>query len=251
MDEFKVYEIPKWSPTDDLCNTDQWIDVVEDIKLTVDGARYKPFAKTKIVRMTDRELTAIVNKMPTMYKSLKTHVNKLLRNPMFFKLSTRSPKDAWAVLAPDLGILPIDSKELQLHKLNAQMELLKVKTFDDVLKLIYASERLKDDIRTYFDDHTLCPTLVFQEWRQSTGTEYRSFIKNKTMIGLIAYPVIGPVDPDDHRKIKYVVEHVAKKLPMANVVIDVYVDALVYVIELNPFSDVTDPGSLGSEIYFD
>lgn len=235
---------------DDQFNTDQWADAmkVNQFSITIDGHRYKPFAKTKIVRMSDREITAIMHNMPTLLKNLRKKVDGILsREPMFCKLSTRSPKDAWRELLPEAGIDPDDPYDVKKRKIDQQTSLLLVSSFDYVLTLLRSSERTRDDLRAYFEEHTLCPTLVFQEWRPSTSVEYRCFVRDRKMIAICGFPLEVHVDPLIKHKIKRAVDSVARRTPMPNCVMDVFVDEqtpeYVYVIELNPFSDITDPGS--------
>lgn len=249
MDDLPVFEVHPPRPEDYQFNTDQWADAmkINQFSITIDRHRYKPFAKTKIVRISDQEITAIMHNMPTLLKNLRKKVDGVLsRDPMFFKLSTRSPKDAWRELLPDVGINPSDSYEVKKTKIEQQTSLLLVSSFDDVLTLLHSSERARDDLRAYFEENTLCPTFVFQEWRPSTSVEYRCFVKDRKMIAICGFPIDVHVDPLIKHKIKRVVEAIAKRTPMPSCVMDVFVDDLtpenVYVIELNPFSDITDPG---------
>jgi hypothetical protein len=67
------------------------------------------------------------------FENLRGRVQSFFPSPCFFRLSTRSPKDAWRSLDADLGIDPEqDDASERDRKYEQQMRLLRVKSFEDV-----------------------------------------------------------------------------------------------------------------------
>jgi len=160
------------------------------------GAPYMPCAKCKVIRITIQEAVCLIRGMATGCKSLKRlkkmveHVLTSEGTPMFFKLSTRSAKDAWQQIDPSIGVdEEEDDDYTRRRKLELQTELLRVHEFKDILDLIRCSERLMDDLQQYIEhssvDQTMC--VVLQEWRPSSGEEYRCFVKRGKLIACCRY----------------------------------------------------------------
>lgn len=177
--------------------------------------------------------------------------------PMFFKLSTRSPKDAWQQIDPSIGVDEDDDDDTRRRKLELQTRLLCVNDFKDIMNLVRCSERLTDDLQQYIEhstvDQTMC--IVLQEWRPSYGEEYRCFVKHGKLIACCRYHAKNseeakenPVVPFDHsiptEHIRSFVAILMSKLSGGynECVADVFVkDDRVFLIELNPFDEDTDP----------
>ncbi len=154
-------------------NVDAWYSQVEN--WIFNG--YYPATKYNIISLTDREIVSIRKNLHKFQHDLKKKVNKVLTEPMFFRLSTRSPKDAYIKLAPHLEILDTDNQLQKEMKLKIQLSLLKVSDFDEILVLMQNSQRVIEDLDFHIADETTKPSIsiVLQQYRPSTKDEYRIF----------------------------------------------------------------------------
>ncbi len=221
-------------------NVDSWLPFL--FEWSFDG--YKPYTNYTVISMTDREIVAIRRGIYKLLVNLKNKINNCLTKPMFFRLSTRSPKDAWQKLAPDLGINEDDTDEIKKYKYKAQIELLKVYSFKDIYRLIQNSQRCIEDIDFHLhDDSTngLNLSIILQDWRPSTGDEYRIFVKNSIIVAFCPFDTTS--SSIDNELVNKFINSLSKVLPIKNYVVDIFIDIdkKLYFIEINPYSISTDP----------
>jgi len=99
---------------------------------------YAPFGRrVKFTDVSIREAVWLLRpEFPShhrVFENLRGRVQSFFPSPCFFRLSTRSPKDAWRSLDADLGIDPEqDDASERDRKYEQQMRLLRVKSFEDV-----------------------------------------------------------------------------------------------------------------------
>ena len=175
----------------------------------------------------------------------------------FFRVSQRSPKDAWA---KELKAKKSDTPERKLELEQQRKSKLCVSNLDQIYPLIFKSKRVQEDFELFINQsdkensQIKVPNLylVFQDWRPSNGVEYRLFIKELKLIGLCLYK------PEFYQKnitIPFgIIERFVKsflsigfvKKNYLNLILDVFVDKFngnVYFIEINPYEDYVDPFS--------
>lgn len=110
----------------------------------------------------------------------------------FFRLSTKSPKDAWLFdpsLQDCLGIDPsIDDIATRDKKYVKQLSMLCIHTFEDAIRLIRNSDRCKHDIQ-FFVQHAQPSKieLLFSTWddvlvSQAIYRELRCFVRHGSLI---------------------------------------------------------------------
>lgn len=220
--DHSIYNVDAWCP-----GLQGWVEV------DAHGQSYRPCTDYDILPLTDTEVVALKRGLSVLLTSLSHRVNELLttKGERFFRLNTRSPKDAWQILSPEL---PTEQQ---------QLELLNVKTFRDVTQLIHSSRRAQEDI----DEHLMyAPTgsslkLVFQNWRPCTGSEIRCFVKDKVLVA--ACPIISEGNFVYTALLQRFVDALSKRVPLSTYVVDVEVQhqkERVLFIEINPFAECTD-----------
>ncbi len=213
-------------------NVDQWFSCVKHL-----------CPKTKFIKLSIQDTILLLHGVS---RHLEDKINKCIGNKeVFFKLSTRSGKDAWQVIDPTLGIDEEDDIETRKTKAQKQLDILRVSSCADIVRIIKVSERLQDDLNQYINHATPGQTMciVLQEWRPSQGIEYRCFIKNNHMIACCQYSTYIEKQSIPHDQLQQLVNIVVHcGLPFTDFVLDAYVhDNKAHFIEFNPFDEDTDP----------
>ena len=217
------------------------------------GTDYAPFGSFSLVEVTNTQLVGLKRNISSLLIKLSKAVDKVLESKsMFFRLATRSPKDAWQRLAPELGIADSDTACIRQAKLQAQMRLCLVQNFDDVRKLVLCSERLQEDLDYQIEhapEHDVM-NLIFVTWRD-IAREVRLFVVDKRLLEACPYqPTIWLKEDvsklqDQRDLLQAFVHDILEVLPSLyfTAVIDVWLDDKdrVHLIELNPFDEMTDP----------
>lgn len=223
-------------------NIDLWYPLASNIP-SLPKTRFIPLTKTDaICLLKGRGFKKLLQPVK---KRVDDELNGGCR---FFKLSTRSGKDAYEVLDPSLDIKEDDSSEELARKIQAQIEILKVSSFEDVYRIIRASKRLKEDLTNYIDYATddQSMSIVLQEWKPCKGTEYRCFIKGKRLIAFCLYHGCQEsLDDDDglRKEIEEFIQNIQPYIQFEDYVLDIDLESRqrIRFIELNPFNDETDP----------
>lgn len=204
---------------------------------------YKPATTYIVMPLTDREIVAIIRNIYKLLNKLEKKINKILTKPMFFRLSTLSPKDAYIKLQPELEILLEDTQDKIEDKIKMQLKLLRVSNFKNIINLIQNSNRAIEDLKLYLAEENITNanmSIILQEWRPSTGNEYRLFIKNSILVAMC------PFDNTDILLNKLLVNEficsLSNQIKLKNYVVDVFLgnDNKIYFIEINPYSINTD-----------
>ena len=223
-----------------------WADHLKHLEvMDAQKTLYRPLGTYETIQLSDTELVGVRRAIKPLLKDLTGRLNTCLEHgPAFFRLSTRSPKDAWQTLNPDLGIDETDNEEQQNFKLAAQCKLCLVSHSDDVFGLITCSERLKEDIDLSIEQgHEI--RIILQTWRDiPPRSEYRIFVRERILIAYTAYHPGQTNQQVTHQVFDHFVNKMLHVLPSSyqDIVIDVWIHAgRVYLIELNPFHETTDP----------
>ena len=210
-------------------SVDKWYHLIENWKAySLNNEEYFPSTKYTLIPY-----------------SKEINLKHLFPGEYFFKLSTRSPKD---ILEKKIKIKERDHRTIKLEKKIQQLEILKVKSEDDVYYLLKHSKRIKEDMESTTEQLY----LVFQPWRPSLGTavEYRCFINNSKLVGICLYK------PEFYSTLSYIpvemisffVTQLLSRISYERFVVDVYCkDDRVYFIEINPFDEDTDTFSFNYE----
>jgi hypothetical protein len=231
---------------------------------------YAPFGRrVKFTDVSIREAVWLLRpEFPShhrVFENLRGRVQSFFPSPCFFRLSTRSPKDAWRSLDADLGIDPEqDDASERDRKYEQQMRLLRVKSFEDVLRLLRSSERCTDDLQMFVEKEMkekkggTCARmkLVFIEWNEDMATravrsELRCFVRRRKliakcpcMISLFTVPneFIPEINVDLH-VIEAYMESLAILTEFDDFVADVFVRSPTCfdLVEMNEFDEFTDP----------
>lgn len=228
-----------------------------------DGNLYKPCTTYKLVKISIGDVKYLqLNKKfpPRIEKKIKKlfytestdhkPAIQLEDKKYFFRVSQRSPKDAWA---KELKAKKSDSPERKLELELERKSKLLVGNLEQIYPLIFKSKRVQEDFELFVNQTDIQNLyLVFQDWRPSNGVEYRLFIRKLKMIGLCLYK------PEFYQKnitipfglINRFVESFLSlkfiKKNYTNLILDVFVDKTngnVYFIEINPYEDYVDPFS--------
>jgi hypothetical protein len=248
---------------------DYWCKQISKFELTgTDGLVYKPCTNYKLVKISigDVKYLNLNKRFP---HAVEKKINKLFigGKKYFFRVSQRSPKDAWA---KELKAKKSDTPERKLELELERKSKLYVGNLDQIYPLIFKSKRVQEDFELFTNQshkensqiensqiensQIQVPYLylVFQDWRPSNGVEYRLFIRDLKLIGLCLYKPefyqknitipFGSIE----RFVKSFLSIRFVKKKYSNLILDVYVDKSngnVYFIEINPYEDYVDPFS--------
>jgi hypothetical protein len=116
-------------------NVENWCESLAQWTVTDARGSYKPCTSYAVIPISVHEATCLLRGFRSLLKPLERAVTRALPCRRFFKLSTRSPKDAWMVLsdAPEaLAIHDDDDQHVQIEKLQKQQAFMGVRTFADV-----------------------------------------------------------------------------------------------------------------------
>ncbi len=232
----------------------RWATYLRDWKRAgPNGVPYSPFGSFTSIAVSNRQLVGIQRDIGSLTKGIHRAVDRALQDgPRFFRLSTRSPKDAWMRLAPDLGIEDTDDNGTKRRKLAAQTRLCMVSSYDDVHRLLGISDRLQEDM-AYHIEHAPeddVMHIILAEWR-NVDREVRIFVANGRVLEACPYQVDSWTQDElcalqgQRDALQSFVQGLLRLLPSTyqTAVVDVYFDdtARLHLVELNPFDDVTDP----------
>jgi hypothetical protein len=232
---------------------DKWCKQIQ--KLTFngqDGKEYHPSTNYKLVKITIDDVKYLFKykKFPL---KVENQIKKIFddgKNKYFFRVSQRSPKDAWK---KELKAKKSDPPERKLELELERKSKLYVGTLEEIYCLIKKSERVQEDFDLFVSQSKVkFLHLVFQDWRPSDGVEYRLFIKSNKLIGVCLYK------PEFYQKnitipigniINFSNWFLSKKFikkNYQNMILDIFVDnktSNIFFIEINPFEDYVDPFS--------
>ena len=112
--------------------------------------------------------------------------------------------------------------------------------------MINKSKRVKEDFKLFVKQNKIANLyLVLQDWRPSTGVEYRTFIRNKKLVAVCLYK------PEFYSSrtiipIELITNFINLFLNIPffnydNLILDIYIDnERVYFIEINPYEEYVD-----------
>lgn len=219
------------------------------------GKEYQAFAEFTIFELSNQQLIGLKRGIAPLIKPLADKLDRFLKSEAkFFRMSTRSPKDAWIKLAPELGIDEGDTPGTAAHKLQSQFRLCYVQNWRDIVNLVKTSERVQDDM-----DHHI--TVATQSHKMSIilidirdidpVREVRLFVKDRRLIAYCPYmPTLWTVSDQNALAVRLdeineFILKIIERLPRryTDMVIDIFIDddTDLHLIELNPFDEMTDP----------
>lgn len=231
--------------SDNAYTVDKWYKLVEGCEFTdINGLKYKPATTYKLVRFDISDCVHILS-THTFPPSLEYKItNALDSNRYFFRVSQRSPKDAYG---KEYQAQPTDSHNKKLFLEIKRKEKLLVSSPNQVLDLIFRSKRVMEDLELFINQDNISELyLVFQPWRPSQGVEYRLFVYKSKLVGICVYKpefytsrLTVPVGllTDWFEQFEKIYSQTI------TYTVDVYVDNLdsrVYFIEINPFNKQVD-----------
>lgn len=231
-----------------------WADRLKSWIIEDNDLKYKPMARVKLLKIDDRILVDLRRNMKShLCHNFERRVNHLIKKHdlHFFRLSTRSPKDAWMILDPSLDVDDSDDEQVKKLKIQKQISMCHVNNFSDIRKLVGSSQRLQEDIDYYFEHSYKTPNmaLILEEWRDfSFENEFRCFVRDNYFIGICQYYPFHQFKPDILSLVVFLRSMLSILSDYKNLVVDVYhFDSRWYLIEINPFDDITDPVSFDWE----
>ena len=228
-----------------MYTVDKWCHYIEQFTVTDDNGIYNPSTTYKLIKITINDVK-YYKKNKKFPNNIECEINNILNNnSYFFRISQRSPKDAFMKEYKPKKSYHY-SKLLELEKL--RKEKLMVNSINQIYILINKSKRVKEDFLLFSKQNKIDSLyLVFQEWRPSNGVEYRTFIKNKKLIAICLYKpefysskTCIPVELITNfinlfLNIKFIKE------TYNNLILDIFVDNnRVYFIEINPYEEYVD-----------
>lgn len=220
---------------------DKWYRCVAGMTATtLEGEVYHPATKYHVFELSDTEYKCLRNQ-GKLLSSIRERLNPLFPGTYFFRLSLRSPKDA---LEEKIPIEENDSHEVKLKKKRKQLDALKISSVRSIVPLLKKSRRVREDLEMYQEDSV---SLIFQDWRPSTGPEYRCFIKDRWLCGICLYKpeYYSPRTSVPVKRIEHFVAQLLERVPLDRFVVDMFVDQTkVHFIEINPFKPFVDTFSL-------
>jgi hypothetical protein len=217
---------------------DKWCKKMEQFKIN----NYYPATKYNLIKITISDVKFLYknNKFPDI---IENEINELLKiNKYFFRVSQRSPKDAYK---KEYKAKKKDSPERKLELEKLRKSKLLVHNICEIYDLIKKSKRVSEDFKLFIKQKNIQELyLVFQEWRESDGVEYRCFIRDHKLIGICIYKpefysseTIIPVG-----LIQEFTNELIKFIDYDNMILDIYgSNNKVYFIEINPFEEYVDP----------
>lgn len=231
---------------------DYWCRQISKFEHTgTNGKLYKPCTTYKLVKISICDVKYL-NKNKRFPISIEKKINKLFEqgDKYFFRVSQRSPKDAWA---KELKAKKSDTPERKLELELERKSKLYVSELSQIYLLIFKSKRVQEDFDLFVNQSIVTNLhLVFQDWRPSTGVEYRLFVRELKLIGLCLYKpefyqknITIPFGLINNFVNSFLSIRFVKK-NYSNLILDVFVDKTnsnVYFIEINPYEDYVDPFS--------
>ena len=232
---------------------DRWCKEIEKFThIDLDGNVYNPSTTYELIKISISEVK-FLNKNKRFTKKVENQITKLFDNgnkKYFFRVSQRSPKDAYR---KELKAKKSDSPERKLELELERKAKLHVGTLEEIYTLIDKSNRVQEDFELFVTQTKVRSLyLVFQNWRPSTGVEYRLFIRDLKLIGVCLYKPefyqknitipLGLITKftDSFLSLEFI------KKNYNNIILDVFIDSTtnrVYFIEINPYENYVDPFS--------
>jgi hypothetical protein len=231
---------------DNVYTVDKWFSKVNNWYANdINGDKYKPATNYQLIEITIDDVNFLF-----LNKKFPEHVEKQLyellddSNSYFFRVSQRSPKDAYK---NEYKAKDNDSCKTKLKLEVARKLKLLVTNINQVYDLIFRSERVIEDLELLVQQTEIKSLhLVFQQWRPSSGIEFRLFIVNSKLVGICVYKpefysskITVPVGVILYWFEQF--EKIYNNIPIYTV--DIYVDKKtnqVFFIEINPFNDQVD-----------
>ena len=225
-----------------------------------DDSFYEPFADYRNIELLNQELVALKQHLHPLLRSLVIKIDQLITEAnsqnklFFFRMSTRSPKDAWMHLSPELDVIPSDSLKTQCTKHQQQINFCRSPDSTHILKLVAMSERLQSDLDLHIEkaSSSHCMSFVFVPWKVfNVQNQIRVFVRGRSPIAWCPY--LSEILAQEERFalmaiadkiIPRFVEVLCDRLPAKyqDFVLDVYEHSGdIFLIELNPFDIITDP----------
>jgi hypothetical protein len=233
--------------SDNAYTVDKWFQLVNDwTPLDIDGIQYNSATSYNLIQFDISDCKYIL-KTKSFPLNLDLKIAQVLNeNKYFFRVSQRSPKDAYA---EEYKANPADSYKQKLLLEIKRKEKLLVGSTQEVLDLIFRSKRVMEDLELFVEKSNQTVKelhFVFQPWRPSTGVEFRLFVYNSKLVGICVYKpefytskLVVPVGLLTHWFEQF--EKIYSQTQTYTV--DVYVnnlDSRVYFIEINPFNKQVD-----------
>jgi len=245
-DNYKVENFEKYT-------MDKWYNVLKNLEISnILGYKYNFIKDTIFIEFSKLEVLYFI-KYNKLSNNIKKNINNILNfnKSYFFKLSNRSPKDILEKNSK-LKINEDEHRTIKLQKKIKQLNILEVKSVNNIEELLKKSKRCREDIELFSQyDGKSKLYLVFQDWNPNLGKsiEYRCFIKNSKLIGICLFKpefyssrTIIPIEI-----IKNFADKIIDKLKEINLdiyIIDCYINNdnkyNVYLIEINPFDEFSD-----------
>jgi len=231
--------------SDNIYTVDKWYKLISEWTCKdIDGSTYNSSTTYKLVRFDISDCIFIL-KNKSFPSKLESNITKTLdNNKYFFRVSQRSPKDAYA---EEYKAKESDSYKHKLFLENKRKEKLLVSSSKDVLDLIFRSKRVLEDLDLFINQDKIDELyFVFQPWRPSRGVEFRLFVYKSKLVGICVYK------PEFYtNKLTVPVgllldwfQQFEKIYDQTDIyTVDVYVDNIdsrVYFIEINPFNEEVD-----------
>lgn len=231
--------------SDNAHTVDKWCGLVDGWEcLDIDNIKYKPATSFKLVRFDISDCVYILNTR-LLPPSLESKIVQVLdSNKYFFRVSQRSPKDAYA---QEYQAQPTDKASHKLLMEIKKKEKLLIWTPSQVLDLIFRSKRVMEDLEQFINqDKILELYFVFEPWRPSQGVEYRLFVYRSKLVGICVYKpefYTSKLTVPVGLLIHWFGQFEKQYSQTQTYTVDVYVDNLdsrVYFIEINPFNTQVD-----------
>lgn len=240
-----------------LYTVDKWYKLISEWTCKdINGSTYNSSTTYKLVKF-DISNCIYILKNKSFPSILEFIITKTLdNNKYFFRVSQRSPKDAYA---EEYKAQESDSYKHKLLLEIKRKEKLLVSSSQDVLDLIFRSKRVLEDLKLFINQDKIDELFfVFQPWRPSRGQrsfaslnleegiEFRLFVYKLKLVGICVYK------PEFYtNKLTIPVgllldwfQQFEKIYDQTDIyTVDVYVDNLdskVYFIEINPFNEEID-----------
>lgn len=219
--------------------------------------------------LSNQDIAALLQGLKPMLAGFKerfydSRTSKKLEFPLFFKLSTRSGKDAYLKLKPELEVQKADSIATKRRKWEQQLDYLKASSVNDIILNFGSSQRIKDDLQNHLDRPDTMPSIsmniIYQPWEHRfIDQQFRVFVKNFTVVcACHQYWELAPsiyksfdwnnlpmskkiLHPTDWSLLNRVIFRVGNHTE-SNMVIDYYrnENGHAKLIEINPFARTTD-----------
>jgi hypothetical protein len=247
----------------ELYTIDKWYNILKNIEIVnLNGETYEFIKSSIFIEFSKLEILYYIRHKRFSNRLRQDINNKLdFNKSYFFKLSNRSPKDVLENNS-ELKINDDEHRTIKLEKKIKQLNILQIKSIDDIENLLKLSSRCKEDIKLFskYNGKTKL-YLVFQDWLPNLGksTEYRCFINSSKLVGVSLFKpeyyssrTVIPIEIIKNFTDKII--DTLKHINLKKYIIDCYINNndndkyKVYLIEINPFDEYTDTFSFDYDI---